>query len=255
MTTKQMTKMTNRKVEQKGLFFRTAEIDRDSIDIENRTVELVFSTETPVDRWWGIEILDHNPKSVRMERMKKGCAVLVNHMVTEHVGVVDRASIDADKKGRARARFGNSVKAKEAFDDVVNDVRKFWSIYYRLHDAILERKGKDGALGTYRVIDWEPYELSLASIPADINAETGREADKSFTFTIREDSDMTKPEVGQEEEARSVQDPPENRHPEISVRAREEIESAARSSEQKRARQILTFGEMFKLPDLARTFI
>lgn len=39
---------------------RNIVLDRAAIDQESRTVELAFSSESPVERWWGREILDHS---------------------------------------------------------------------------------------------------------------------------------------------------------------------------------------------------
>ena len=50
-----------------------------SVDEENRTATFSFSSEFEVDRWWGVEILDHSPESVRMERINNGGAFLMDH--------------------------------------------------------------------------------------------------------------------------------------------------------------------------------
>ncbi|TQQ56598.1 phage major capsid protein, partial [Vibrio cholerae] len=42
----------------------------DSINEEDRTAELTFSSEYPVERWFGFEILDHSPGAVRMQRFE-----------------------------------------------------------------------------------------------------------------------------------------------------------------------------------------
>src|SRR5436190_204337 len=69
--------------------------------------ELTFSTETPVQRWYGMEILDHDPKSVRMKRLNAGAPLLVNHDSDRHVGVVVEKSARMEGgKGRATVRFG-----------------------------------------------------------------------------------------------------------------------------------------------------
>jgi len=50
---------------------------RASADTKARTVELSFSSEEPIERLWGIEILDHKSKSVRLDRLKTGGPLLV----------------------------------------------------------------------------------------------------------------------------------------------------------------------------------
>lgn len=42
-------------------------------------VELSFASEDPYERWWGIEILDCSPESVRLNRINDGGSLLYNH--------------------------------------------------------------------------------------------------------------------------------------------------------------------------------
>src|SRR5262249_42922077 len=95
----------------------TAEV-RSAINAEARTVEVAFASETPVPRFYGNEILDMNSKSIRMDRMKSGGAVLMDHDWTDQVGVVDSVQIGADRVARALLRFGKSARASEVFQDV-----------------------------------------------------------------------------------------------------------------------------------------
>ena len=52
--------------------------DRAGLDEKARTVKLTFSSEYPVERFFGIEILDHDRASVRMERFASGRAALLH---------------------------------------------------------------------------------------------------------------------------------------------------------------------------------
>ena len=82
------------------------------------------------------------------------------------------ARIDPDGKGRAKVRFGKSALANEIFDDVENGIRRLVSVGYRIHKQ--ESQGKSGGVEAVRVTDWEPYELSIVSIPADDSVGVGR---------------------------------------------------------------------------------
>lgn len=149
--------------------------ERGSIDVEKRTVELAFSSETAVERWWGNEVLDHGKSSVRLGRLKRGGALLMDHERRDQVGVIESARIDGDKVGRAVVRFGKSARAEEVFQDVIDGIRTLVSVGYRVYESVLE-KTKDGA-DTYRINDWEPYEISIVSVPADVAVGVGRSAD------------------------------------------------------------------------------
>lgn len=148
-----------------------------TVDVEARTVELAFSSEAPVERWWGVEILDHSPRAARLDRLRRGGPLCVDHDTRDHVGVIEDVRIDADRVGRAVVRFGRSARATEILQDVADGIRRNVSVGYRIHEAVLERQGDDG--DTYRVTDWEPYEISLVAAPADIDVGVGRSQDAS----------------------------------------------------------------------------
>lgn len=165
--------------------------DRQGIDVDARTVTLAFSSETrDVERSWGVEILDHAPKSIRLNRLKSGAPLLVNHDTNDHVGVIESVQIGADRVARAVVRFGKSARAGEVFQDVIDGIRPNVSVGYLIHAAVLESE-KDGQ-SVYRITDWEPYEITLASIPADITVGVGRSADKTPT---KEPAAMSNPET------------------------------------------------------------
>lgn len=146
----------------------------EAIDVEARTVELSFSSEEPYERWWGTEILDHADTAIRLGRLNGGGALLMDHNSRDQVGVVERAWISG-KKGRATVRFGRSARAQEVFQDVQDGIRKLVSVGYRIVEMVLAQRDGDNA--TYRVTDWEPYEISLVSIPADTTVGVGREGE------------------------------------------------------------------------------
>lgn len=89
----------------------------------------------------------------------------MDHNQTDHVGVVESARIDADRRGRAVLRFGRGQRASEIFEDVKDGIRSKVSVGYRVLKVILE-SSIDGE-ETYRVVSWEPIEISFVSIPAD----------------------------------------------------------------------------------------
>ena len=105
------------------LFSRSFDLQRDQISEDTRTVEIAFSSEMPVERIFGSEVLDHKPESVRLGRLNNSGPVLVNHNLDDQVGVIESARIDSDKVGRASIRFGKSDRASEIFQDVQDGIR------------------------------------------------------------------------------------------------------------------------------------
>ena len=55
---------------------------------------------------------------MNLDRLNGGAAVLVNHKVDDHVGVVEGARIDKDHVGRAVVRFSRSDRGQEIFQDI-----------------------------------------------------------------------------------------------------------------------------------------
>lgn len=154
----------------KGGLQRKAEVS--SYDVEKRTVELAFSSEMEGERWFGIEILDHAPASIRLDRIRDGGALLVDHDWSDQIGVIESVTIGADLRGRAVVRFGRSARANEVFQDVVDGIRKHVSVGYRVHGAKLVETRDD--VDVYRINDWEPLEISLVSVPFDHSVGIGR---------------------------------------------------------------------------------
>lgn len=171
-----------------------------------RTVDVAFSSEASVERWFGIEILDHAPESVRLGRLQDGGAVLMDHNRSDQVGVIESVSIDGDRKGRAKLRFGKSARAEEVFKDVLDGIRKHISVGYKVHKY--ERsKGENGAPDTIRINDWEPTEISIVSVPADANVGIGRSAE---TDPLKVE-DKIMPEALKKEAERTEEKPQEKR--------------------------------------------
>lgn len=160
---------------QKGRAERSLLVERQAIDEDARTATLAFASETPYERYWGIEILDVTATSMRQGRLRSGANLLCDHDTRDVVGVVESVEIGADRVARAVVRFGKSARAEEVWQDVRDGIRRNVSVGYIIHKAQLVET-KDG-LETYRVTDWEPFEISLVSVPADATVGVGRSAD------------------------------------------------------------------------------
>lgn len=202
---------------------RAFSVERASIDEEARTVELAFASETPYERWWGVEILDLSQQSVRLGRLTAGGPLLMDHDTCDQVGVIESVQIGADRVGRAVVRFGKSARADEVFQDVKDGIRQNVSVGYMIHKAVLVEQTDEQE--TYRVSDWEPFEVSIVSVPADTSVGVGRSAGSESPI----------------ETIQTIQEKPSMS--EINV---EEVRAEAVKSEQKRTQEIIAMGEQFK---------
>lgn len=165
-----------------GPQYRHLTVERAALNEEARTVELAFSSEEPYERYWGTEILDHAPSSVRLGRLTNGGALLLDHDPRRHIGVVEKVAIGEDRLGRAVVRFGRSAEADAAWKDVQDGIRRHVSVGYVIHRMVMteEKEGHE----TYRVDDWEPLEVSLVAIPADPTVGVGRSAEPDVSTTV-----------------------------------------------------------------------
>ncbi len=154
---------------------RALVVERQAIDEEARTATLAFASEMPYERWWGLEILDVSATSMRQGRLRSGANLLMDHDTRDVVGVIESVEIGADRVARAVVRFGKSVRAEEVWQDVRDGIRRNVSVGYMIHKAVLVET-VDG-VETYRVTDWEPFEVSLVSVPADASVGVGRSAE------------------------------------------------------------------------------
>ena len=185
--------MSDRNLNIPKTLFRTGSFDRASGKEEDRTIELSFSSEAPVERGFGMEILDHSPESVDLARLRSSGPLLFNHDRDMHVGRVVTANVAAGV-GRATVKFSNSTLGQEKFRDVLDGILTEVSVGYQINDMTLERA--EGGVETYRVTAWEPGEVSLVTMPADVSVGVGRAAEESSTdtksITIRTMSEDTK---------------------------------------------------------------
>ena len=161
-------------------FERQISFKREDVDEDSRTAEVCFSSELEVERWFGMEILDHSPGAIMLERINKGGAVLVNHDSNDQVGVVEEARLDGDRKGRAKLRFGETARANDIWMDVKSGIRQNVSVQYRFNKYEYT-EGQKSEPDVMRVLEWEPLEISIVAIPADTNAGVGRSRGKELS--------------------------------------------------------------------------
>jgi HK97 family phage major capsid protein/HK97 family phage prohead protease len=151
---------------------RESTVLKESIDMAERTVQLSFSSEIEFKRWYGIEVLDHSPGAVRMGRLTDAAALLWNHNQDDQRGVVQSASIGTDNRGHAVVRFSRSPAGEQLLQDIADGIVTKVSVGYLVHAAKLQEERGD--IDVYRVTDWEPFEISMVSVPADTSVGVGR---------------------------------------------------------------------------------
>jgi HK97 family phage major capsid protein len=162
--------------------------------------KISISSEYPVQRWFGKEILDHSADSVDLSRAKQGLSFLDSHDSKAIIGIVERVKVK-DKKLTGVARFSRGAKAQEVKRDVQDGIRKFISVGYDVNEYTLDKSSKDEG-DTYRATRWAPMEASSVGVPADPTVGHDRSAGDhthpvKILGTRSENSPASKPNEGE----------------------------------------------------------
>ncbi|WP_238538149.1 prohead protease/major capsid protein fusion protein [Stutzerimonas stutzeri] len=171
-----MTEATIKTLETPMLSLRAA-VRPGSVDIEQRTAELTWTTGAKGRRWsWDVgsymEELEVSEKAVRLERLNNGAPLLNAHSaydLDDVIGVVERAWIEGNE-GKAIVRFSQREEADAIFRDVKDGILRNISVGYAVHRYEVAEE-EDDKLPTYIARDWEPMELSLVPIGFDDGAK------------------------------------------------------------------------------------
>ena len=181
------------RLDRSTLVFRAS--DAEMVDEDDRRVRMSLSSEEPVERAFGMEVLRHSDDAVDLSRMNSGHApLLLDHDMTKQIGVVERTYLDqAERRLRAVVRFGKGALAREIYDDVKDGIRSNVSIGYQIR----EMEPKNERDGTVAISGWVPYEASIVSVPADASVGVNRAAEIVEPVIKKEVEPMT--EINHEE--------------------------------------------------------
>lgn len=157
--------------------FSKAEVVRRANDmqaeaVDDRRVSMSVSSENPVERQFGQEVIVHSENTLDLKFARSGnMPLLLDHDPERQIGVVESVSLDSSaRRLRATARFSRSQLAEEVYRDVIDGIRSNVSIGYRVRK--MERDADRADL--YRVTDAELLEVSIVSLPADQSVGTNR---------------------------------------------------------------------------------
>ncbi len=161
--------------------------DEDRFDIS-------ISSEYPVERWFGKEILDHSPDAVDLSRAKNGLSFLDSHDYMSIAGIVEKVKVGDDKKLRGQLRFSRSAPAQQIKTDIQDGIRRFISVGYLVREYVLE-KSSDTEGDTYRATKWAPMEASSVGVPADptVGHDRAESGERRFPVLVRSNKPASEP--------------------------------------------------------------
>lgn len=223
--------------------FRSESASELKVNKELRTLEFPFSSEYPVGRWFGKEILSHAEGSFDLSRLNDGHPVLWNHNMDEVIGVVQKAELRSDKRLWASIRFSQSNKASEVIRDIEDGILKNVSFGYQVDEMTRLNPLEKDKEPEYLATKWAPYEVSIVSIPADPTVGIGR-ADSDDEREVRIINERS---TDTAKEGKTMP-------PEITIDEKQ-VRTDAAKAERIRTSSIMALCEKFNMPGLARELI
>ena len=210
---------------------RVASFDASAIGEESRSLEFSFSSEAPVARWFGDEVLSHDSESVDLTRLNDGAPLLWNHNPDQVLGVVERGWIDGEKRrGMVAVRFSRSAFAEEKLADIRDGILRNVSVGYSINDA---NQARDGSIVA---TSWQPHEVSVVAIAADPGVGIGRQLETTIAAPA---ADQTQPPI-------------ESMEPTIDIEA---VKAQAAADERSRVSSITGLCRTHAADDLAQGLI
>ena len=230
-------------------------------DRTDETLTFSFSSEAPVERFFGREILVHEKGAMDLSRLNDGAPWLWNHERGVVLGVVEKAWLGDDRRLYSTVRWSPNTteRGTEEYrrrNDIEAGITKNVSFAYSIDDI-------DERDGDFYVTKWKALEVSSVSVPADQSVGLGRAMDEPAPVApepepapepVADDELQALRSLKTEQAAERAETPDETPMTiEVNVA---EVQSEARRAERDRVATIRGMVEQFELPsDLADSLI
>lgn len=163
---------------------RTFAFEVREIDEENRKVHVSFSSEKPVERWFGAEILCHDASAVQLDRIRELGASLFNHNRDILVGIPENVVLnEAERRCHADIIFDDDEESERIFRKVKKGFLRGISVGYSVECWEEVKAGATSSNGrftgpAYVATKWTPLEISFVTVPADTDVGVNREVEE-----------------------------------------------------------------------------
>jgi HK97 family phage major capsid protein len=235
----------------------------------DETLTFSFSSEAPVDRWFGREILVHEEGAMDLSRMNDGAPWLWNHERNTVLGVVEKGWLGDDRRLYSTVRWSPNTTERGSEEwkrrqDIEAGITRNVSFAYEIL-KVEERKGDPA----FYVTEWNVLEVSSVSVPADQTVGLGRAMDDPWVEPEIKAADpepapepAVDPEPDQKQEVHSLTpqaaertDTPVQTLMTTETINVEEVAQSARIAERERVATIRGMCDQFQLPELAEKLI
>jgi HK97 family phage prohead protease len=171
---------------------RGGEFRAQSFDEASNTIEVCWTTGATVRRQSWLdgpydEELVVSASAVRLDRLNAGASFLDTHSqwsCNDVLGSVVPGSAELQRgEGIARILLTSAASAADTVQKIKEGVIRNVSVGYLRH-KVEKIESDDGKVPIWRVVDWEPYEISAVPVPADGGAQI-RSADRQTQDMFR----------------------------------------------------------------------
>lgn len=155
---------------------RSIEVRAASFEEASNSIEVIWTTGATVRRfdWRGGTYYDEelvvSPNAIRLDRLNSGAPFLDTHddwTLASVIGsVVPGSAVVKAGVGLARIQLSVAPEHEGIVANIKAGVIRNISVGYRAH-RIEKIEGDDGGVATWRLVDWEPLEISAVPVPAD----------------------------------------------------------------------------------------
>jgi HK97 family phage major capsid protein len=131
-----------------------------------------FSSEAPVERWFGRETLSHEPGAMDLSRANDGAPYLWNHDRDVVLGSLEKAWLQ-DRRLYTKTKWSRNTEERGSVEwkrrnDIEDGTCRNVSFAYEILSMV--ERGQDD----YVVTKWNVLEVSSVSVPADQTVGIGR---------------------------------------------------------------------------------
>ena len=150
--------------------------------------EIVFTTGAPVKRYdWAngryyMEQLEVSDEAIDLSRLQRGAPLLNSHYAWDlesQLGVCDQPEI-RNGQGVCQTQLSRRESVKGVVQDLDDNVIRNVSVGYARNAIEMVAPSEDAGMWIYRVTRWTPMEVSLVTIPADMDSQVVRSEGGNF---------------------------------------------------------------------------
>jgi HK97 family phage major capsid protein len=157
-------------------------------------VQATLTSEYPVQRFFGMEILGHAKGEVDLTRIVGGPVLYADAAAGDHrgrrVGVVEKARVDTENKClRITMKMSRNEDVQKVIRDIEDGILGQMSGGYMPEK--MQRESTDATKGdTMRVVRWCPLEATIVNgVPADPTVGVGRADDGDDEYAVEVEGD------------------------------------------------------------------